>query len=668
MSSFRSNVVVSFIIGFMGPVAFSLYADSLVKFFHGPLNGCTLRTLLRYSSEKSKSTFNDLVGGYLGTSRPEYLTVILEPLSLHEGALPSVKRNYNEWFYKNYTSPMWIMKHHTVCNGHMYFVDTPSDIKNMNYFHFADFVLRHESPEFVLIWEVESSHLDWRQILESHEFISAFMDYRINIRKDPITLQYNAYMICIICRSQGKQLPVKQVPATKTELHSMWKSMHTTHVRNRHKIVFFEFHTHDGLFTKLTSTRIRLEHVIPIFYNMTKILIYKNRSHFRSHGWISYRVYETDLAGWSQELFLYSRFPAYVMSPAYIVPGDNKQITVVRKSLFSRIGWMAIFAPFEVDVWILLVVTFVSLCGIIYQIHLTQFASIVLCIASRITDHSYDIQLSRPLQTVVLLWTLYCLSLTMLYGGDLGSYMVTLVPPSYPKNAAELYDSKSPLLTTTDDLINDPSLLISEVGERQRMVKVASEIKRNFCSDLVFNTTDSEKLVHCKINSALYTYEMPLTFIDSDIRSSSMRIAFQSSNLFWVSPTTHLRNAQQKFPMHVRKNYWGKLVLPFLSSWTAMGLEAYWYKTREYTFQKMYHFPNQWIPRHEQKSSPVNFAHSLQLSSFTSVIVVVYVLAGISTLALLVEGISKFQRPFHFCDWRAFFVRPHQRKTDVTVL
>lgn len=129
----------------------------------------------------------------------------------------------------------------------------------------------------------------------------------------------------------------------------------------------------------------------------------------------------------------------------------------------------------------------------------------------------------------------------------------------------------------------------------------------------------------------------PLTFIENEYRVESVRLAFQSSPLYWVSPTSYLPDGQQVFPMVISANYFGKLLHPVFSWWFALGLETHWYKLRQYGKLKLKYFRNQRISRMETRSSASTEFFAMKVESLTSIMVVIYILAGFGALTWLIE-------------------------------
>lgn len=378
-----------------------------------------------------EDTFTRLASGHPKVS-DFYHTYILEPFSL-TGSVPGLNKRWWEWSVDNYTRPTWVLNRNVNCYGHLYFVENDNDIIYMNYFHFLDFVMRKENPQYVLIWEVNAVKLRW-DYMRSREYVNSFMDYRINIRINETTSEYNGYMMCVICTTSKAHPNLLSILTPNTDLPNLWKNLHTKHLRNHHWVYFYDW-PYIKIYRFYDTGWARLEHVVADRFNISQLVLYNEHNRLRSNGSISSSLRNsgneyTTLDVFVQNVMLKSRFPTYSISTAFWSAHEYQLITVAKRSLLSRIGWTAIFIPFETCIWVFILITTVWLCFIYTYISSVPIKQIVMRAASPLLERSYPASVTEP-QTLLILWALVSFHLTILYGGDMVSSISALVPPVY---------------------------------------------------------------------------------------------------------------------------------------------------------------------------------------------------------------------------------------------
>lgn len=419
-------------------------SPNIASLFHGALGDCTIRVVLKSHNDLIERMYIGLASEKSKFSGHYYHTFIQDKFLYHQN-IPNNSAWWNAvhtkmgdighfWVAKNYTSPLWLTNRHSQCYAHLYYVQSETDIEEMVYYHFTDFVLRKENPKFVLICEVIIQHstISWDYVAEWHEFYNFFMDYRIFIQTEVNGSTSNISLMCAFCGTPEKltELLTPLTSYSLQDIHYQWKSVHSHHLKHIHHVECFQC-TYES--DQTFGFKQPMEAEFGKLFNMSSDNPWDELS-FGSHGWLSDSTFARDddnygqyidIVEYAHEMFLQARAPAYTMLPAYMIVYQVQFVTVVHMSLFSRIGWKAIFVPFQSDVWILLLSWLVLLWLLIRKLAADEEPSTTtLAIFAMLTDQWVDTVRAKHVQLILVLWSFLIMSLTILYGGDMALRML----------------------------------------------------------------------------------------------------------------------------------------------------------------------------------------------------------------------------------------------------
>lgn len=434
----------------------------------------------------------------------------------------------------------------------------------------------------------------------------------------------------------------KSLGATDEQnIHSTWKGVHIEHMQ----AVSLVCYRCEVYLRELHIGKTRLEEEIGRFLNMTMAWEYGENDMVNHNGLIS--------SDWGMSAddfhatFLIAKSPSLVISSAFQSALNYQMVTVARKSLLQRAGWTAVFSAYSDSLWKCLVVLSGLFTFIFFKVSRAPWSTSILSLLSPLICQWFESPSSNHMRPLLVMWSMFCSLMTILYAGGFQASVCTLLPPAYEFSPELFGGPTSKLVTTTSIVASDgykiAQALLGKTQTAERLQSISDASWDNgHCRDEYtnYNLSDAENPMKCNwenIEGQQINRLSPMTYLDADYRTSSVKIAYQSSSLFWVSPTVHLTQIQYTFPTYVSDNYFGKLVLPILSNWVALGLESYWVRIRTYGMQKTRNFENTRIPREEIKSSVVFEFEPVELSSLQPVLVVIYVLTGIAAGALVVE-------------------------------
>lgn len=625
------------------------FSKPMSQLFESTLWGCSTRTLLEPTSVRAKTIFENIVTWRVnGMIIPR--TYIIDQLFSHGIMLPMDSYFKQAIYPANYTKPIRLLQKYNLCYIHLYLIDTEKQYATALTYHFIDLDLRRERPKFVIFWDLCEVKLNLRVYSGLRTFSAIFSDYRIYIRFDPEKQGFNVSLLCVICwhTSSNKTVEVPLLNSTETFIHNLWKTLHTNHKNIRR----LTCHTCLQLLPKYNEGKDPIYDVIAKIFNVT--LKHGYWFYYQNNGYMSGNdIYFTPYK--IEQMFLARRSPSYTIIPSFLKTFDYKLVTVVLKSTMTRLGWTAIFSPFHKSLWITLLFMACLIATILNKIRPDNnkryvLTGIIFELFRAVTGQCYSLAHKGHRGVILHLWFGLCYYLTMFYGGDLVASISTLLIPPYPQNIDELGVVPSNLVSTTVYLFEDGGVWTKRLlgwskGETNRSFSIIQQLNRFHCHNDRWEINVSKRYdpLRCQADTdtsrIMYdaALKSPLTFIENEYRLSSVRMAFQSSSLFWVSPTSHLPDGQQLFPMVTSANYFGKLLHPIFSAWYALGLESHWFKLRQRGKQKKRFFRNQRVPRLDVPSSSSSDFHPMKIGSLNSIIAVIYLLAGIATGVWLVE-------------------------------
>lgn len=224
-----------------------------------------------------------------------------------------------------------------------------------------------------------------------------------------------------------------------------------------------------------------------------------------------------------------------------------------------------------------------------------------------LTDHSHNVLCRIQVKAVMLLWSYLCLSVTILYAGDMAAELAVLSPPSFPTKFQELGAIPSHVVSTMssvgseglEDIHYHFSLSNAYFeGKRQtcnctpdkpthcdeinRLTTVIDDIDRTFCPEplTIFNTRGNKNAFECQgyPNWTQVDYSIPVTFLEPEYTMPKVKVVFESSESFWTSSITYESESLDLAPWLSRINYFAPLVSCMISAWGETGHGTYFDK------------------------------------------------------------------------------------------
>lgn len=146
----------------------------------------------------------------------------------------------------------------------------------------------------------------------------------------------------------------------------------------------------------------------------------------------------------------------------------------------------------------------------------------------------------------------FCVSLTILYGGEVFSSLAVLLPPSHPTNLTELCNTNHQIMSHSTytnrfdeyskiaaDFARSVASSLSPTGtripEHDCMMNVAIKVKETYCasSDQVTNPTSLRNPVICRHKRGSPSYDKPVIFIETEPRTLWLPRIYQRAPQMW---------------------------------------------------------------------------------------------------------------------------------------
>lgn len=553
--------------------------------------------------------------------------------------------------------PRWKFQKFSVCSAQLHYFDSYETLETI-LLSFVITVFEQVNPRFVLLWDTSSTATNnWSELLAYPEFYMSLTDYRIYIGRDSPQMDYSGHLICIPCgknkqsrKIQDYMIPISGHTITENSIQIAWKKLH----RSNFKLPV-QFKCKQTLYW---CAREKLANLIATELNTT--ISYRRGSIYKSY---SHMLDTAPLDTDTGKMFLATTWPRLIMVASSVTQTDIVIITMVPKYLLRRDGLTSLISCFEANVWYSFVIQLAVVVlilriftrgpnGIREKIWLWTFGPM--------TDHWNSIEGNSFVSNVVILWSTLCLSMTILYGGELATAMSVMKPPVCPKSLLEL----SANLVALNGLFRPDGTFISyvanELNERaiaimsspkkirsnnyNRMIldanrTMADRLTRNVCGsfETFFATVSPQRPFECYTQDLDIHHEKPLSFLTSERNSNFLQWAFRSNNDFWVSQRSPLPLFRKTHPVMFLKNFFAKLAEPIVTSWWAHGLEVQASRMfTDVTLQDMqgrkYSFP-----RSNKATSNAGEQSAETLASIGSVAQIFYILIGSSLLLLLIE-------------------------------
>lgn len=607
------------------------YSATFKKFIQSTITGCTLRTILNPVSSIATNTFFSLNQYYSVSNIPPANYIVekfkkLKYIHFSESAFALKVQRHD--------SPLWHMKRHSNCHGFLFIVESERNFWRTFSTYISQLNSRKENPLYILIWDVRSppkTISEWREVFNSHSFYSSFADYRLHVGVDGEGRQYDIKLICKPCSSFHYGLknskffvPIDASP-TPENIHTLWQRYH----QNHHGLAFNCWSCENSRDTPLQDV-IFLADMITVKFNLTLISRFVQLPYLqfesKIYGFVTHAFPMTPET--IEKLFLRNVYPSFTIVSSALDLQSFHMTTVTRRSVFVSKRWTAIFSPVSMGAWIGISTVFVALVLLLRNIYQeTSLGNLVLALWAPLTDHFNSPNFESCAGFIVHAWTILCMSNTVLYGGDMVSALNAFTTPSYHKTLEEFGDENVNLYSITPTRIRDQEVCrvsstiqwaLSRTGHRpndkQRFLKyqsIAGKLNQTYCYwyYIHLNMSNAMSLLTCKNENRPLKFDKFVTFIESQDKNDAIKLAYQRSPLFWVSPTSNLNLWSTYTPVMLRKNYFSKLVFSMLGWWWQAGFEnrkKFWKRLR---FRRRY-------CKNETISALVSYRHATNVNDF----------------------------------------------------
>lgn len=269
-------------------------------------------------------------------------TYVLEDYVAYDKPVLYVNQHGHYVVHSKYKSPEWLFKRYTSCYSHLYIIENTKDLLSAIRYHFVDFDLRRESPNYVIFWDLFDIRNSYKSLFAHQEFHGTFMDYRLVIRKSTKTSLFDVSLVCIICAVHIPQGLVTDpvTPPTVSNIHQVQKQVHSNHFGLQELACFLCMLTFND--TKLDY---RLQPLYLVMAGLTNISIFYlwDEFNFTSLTTMTHTYYVRPES--IQRHILDRRYPSFIMSISHAYEFEYKMFTVVHKSLLAPSGLTGLVSP-----------------------------------------------------------------------------------------------------------------------------------------------------------------------------------------------------------------------------------------------------------------------------------------------------------------------------------
>lgn len=629
------------------PMVVCSFAPSLEYFLIETLKGCTARVILNQDSYNTLLIFNKFNGYFEHESQLDITFIVQTFADGFDTKDTILQPDHNGLFYENinYTKPIWLYTKHTTCYSHLYFVNSWVDMEKAVLFHFVDFDLQKDTPNYIIFWQVDDFEIFPALFLEQ-EFYGAHMDYRLFVDYNYFVEEFEIRLMSTngwVNKLTFHELSGSNFPS-KAFIHSEWKSINSNHWG----LGGFSCIKCAHMATNTKHRKQSFDETLEALLNSSAILL-TEIGHFMYFG--SLVVHDS----WDVNLWYgYTpTSPSFGFSPNFVHGSEFQIFTVVRKST-SCVGWGTVIIPVPVSVWATILLGIISVAIILQNlqgkfVRLVSYVTFVLQASSPLTGHWEEIGKAYIRRKIMFAWSIFCLQLAVSYNAELTLFKFILNPPFRPTTLDEL-GSTPTALGSFISIYKDKRYplfvhLLSELmeatqnHERQKMIQeTAIRITKSFCShDVALNGSNPDMSISCRHEDTEMFYQSEITFVEHVAVSNTFKSVFLASDRFYVSASSYLTEVPYQFPLLVQRNYFGKLVMPFASSWIESGLQQI--VTSMLTMEIVSRISDKTlrVPEGNAASSLVLEFSPIKLSSLQTSLIVICFFTGMAIITLVVE-------------------------------
>lgn len=359
------------------------------------LLGCTIRIIQSPSQQRSL--------WYSSNGQELSQSFIVDSYN-YTNTLQRSQRSFGlVYYYENYTKPQWILKTHSGCVAHLYFIESELDIDAAVGYHFVDYDIRHENPTFIVFWDNSEENLPLRRNFESNVFTNTFMDIRIYIENRIKPDLHRIGIICIFCNQAGLSKPYIEFNISPSINPSLLAKIWTKLHRNHHGVrgIMSDYHNQQDSHSDISLTSLLSEN-----YNITSQRV-TNISDKRISFWV-FRKFHIGASSMAQGLTGPESPRLYWFSNGAIAVG-LRFLTVIHRNFLRGHGWSSVLLPFMATVWWTLVLACLAVLVLIIHSASTNTrkrTSYMLTVGAALTDHfhagNYNLAISILLRAKLI--------------------------------------------------------------------------------------------------------------------------------------------------------------------------------------------------------------------------------------------------------------------------
>lgn len=541
---------------------------------------------------------------------------------------------------------------------HLYFISKEEDLQRAIHNSFLDFGLRKILPQFVVFWSVAmQSSINWRKQFQNPIFYNAFTDYRILVGRESQTEQYSVSLICIICSLHGHWPDSHLIRMYKADTLSMKQLWIVTH-RNHHGLKInvgqgelLEVRLHNGDRGFVTALKGTLNVSVAL-----DSYIFGDETSLAS---IEFKNTGIGIPGKGA-----TSFPMFRVQSACVKMEETMMLSIVRKTGYIEKTWIRVFYPFLLDTWCTLLILLIAIGIFLAKTESRKNlrkSEIFLKVVAPLLDKSYGTSAAPVLTTLLNCWAIFCVSVTVLHGGELFSSLAAVAPPVTPESLAELCDSNDeihsqssgsymayyyPAIYNILPIESEDFRKSIDIDRSKKCIhEIHNKVNRQFCQppNRILIPTSRDKPQICKDLVSNPSYRRPVTFIEmSEEAQRLQKIYARSPNIWWTKRRSlKLRPIWRPFVTSV--NYFNNLFVPLLSGWSSGGLRDNIETLRVYLQDASYRDINTTELDDSERFTPMKLE---VLVSVRYIFLVLFALAGV---AFTLEAEKIIIRTWKYC-------------------
>lgn len=342
------------------------------------------------------------------------------------------------------------------CQSHVYMTTTQKARQHTVYYNFQSANARRESPKYIILWNCCGvAETNWKITFSNHRFFGSFMDIRLYV--SPTQGKFTIGVICMICASMhlaefytGTPRIVRYFKHDSIVDHEyvekQWLVVNKNHYG--HSIPIYCTLSYSCLYRRRSRYKghVQITLVTQIRRNLNLTLGIQEEHVFYIHGLISLGT----ILQAGDIYFIYARLSPRLFPLAYGMRVEKfSYFTLIHKKLLRQNDWLVVFVPFVFGIWYAIAGAFSITVFILYRIVTrSNLSESFLRAFAPLMDQYFAAGGSDWGHRILFMWACLCMSLTVIYGGELASSLTLQLPPAYPQDLS-LYDKPNYIVFTS---------------------------------------------------------------------------------------------------------------------------------------------------------------------------------------------------------------------------